>query len=72
MIAGALKSPITSLTLARFQKIGALTKTGCYSFYLCWKGPIFRETGAQLLSSVGLKTLESDSNFVRWWLKRLH
>ncbi|MGK7944615.1 MAG: beta-ketoacyl-ACP synthase [Microcystaceae cyanobacterium] len=32
VIAGAVETPITPLTLASFQKMGALSKTGCYPF----------------------------------------
>ncbi len=48
-IAGSLESPITPLTLAGFQKMGALAKTGCYPFDLHREGLVLGEGGAILV-----------------------
>lgn len=49
VIAGALESPITPLTLAGFQKMGALATTGCYPFDLHREGLVLGEGGAILV-----------------------
>lgn len=55
VIAGAVESPITRLTLAGFQKMGALAKTGCYPFDVAREGFVLAEGGAlMVLESVEL------------------
>ncbi|MDJ0727526.1 MAG: beta-ketoacyl-ACP synthase [Prochloraceae cyanobacterium] len=49
VIAGAVESPITPLTLAGFQRIGALAKTGCYPFDRHREGLVLGEGGAVLV-----------------------
>ncbi|MFW6264344.1 MAG: beta-ketoacyl-ACP synthase [Cyanobacteriota bacterium] len=46
VIAGAVESPITPLTLAGFDKMGALAKTGCYPFDTYREGLVLGEGGA--------------------------
>ncbi|MGB5917319.1 MAG: beta-ketoacyl-ACP synthase [Phormidesmis sp.] len=48
-IAGAVESPITRLTLAGFQKMGALAQTGCYPFDVVREGFVLGEGGALLV-----------------------
>ncbi|MDZ8055925.1 MAG: beta-ketoacyl-ACP synthase [Aulosira sp. ZfuVER01] len=45
-IAGAIEAPITPLTLAGFQQMGALAKTGAYPFDLCREGLVLGEGAA--------------------------
>lgn len=45
-IAGAVEAPITPLTLAGFQQMGALAKTGAYPFDLHREGLVLGEGGA--------------------------
>jgi 3-oxoacyl-[acyl-carrier-protein] synthase II len=45
-IVGALETPITRLTLAGFQKMGALAQTGCYPFDQQREGLVLGEGGA--------------------------
>ncbi|MEH2439233.1 beta-ketoacyl-ACP synthase [Nostoc sp.] len=45
-IAGAVEAPITPLTLAGFQKMGALAKTGAYPFDLHREGLVLGEGAA--------------------------
>ena len=49
VIAGAVESPITPLTIAGFRKMGALAKTGCYPFDRCREGFVLGEGGAVLV-----------------------
>jgi len=56
-IVGAVEAPITRLTLAAFQRMGALAKTGCYPFDKQREGLVLGEGGAMLL----LETAESAS-----------
>ncbi len=49
VIAGAVESPITPLTLAGFEKMGVLAKTGCYPFDRHRKGLVLGEGGAVLV-----------------------
>ena len=49
VIAGAVESPITPLTLAGFGKMGALAKTGCYPFDRQREGFVLGEGGALLV-----------------------
>ncbi len=49
VIAGAVESPITPLTLAGFGKMGALAKTGCYPFDQRREGFVLGEGGALLV-----------------------
>jgi 3-oxoacyl-[acyl-carrier-protein] synthase II len=46
VIAGAVEAPITRLTLAGFERMGALAKTGCYPFDLRREGLVLGEGGA--------------------------
>ncbi|MGB3265531.1 MAG: beta-ketoacyl-ACP synthase [Microcoleus sp.] len=45
-IAGAVEAPITPLTLAGFNRMGALAKTGCYPFDENREGLVLGEGGA--------------------------
>jgi 3-oxoacyl-[acyl-carrier-protein] synthase II len=45
-IAGAVEVPITPLTLAGFEQMGALAKTGCYPFVQQREGLVLGEGGA--------------------------
>jgi 3-oxoacyl-[acyl-carrier-protein] synthase II len=54
VVAGALETPITRLTLAGFEKMGALAKTGCYPFDQQREGLVLGEGGAVFV-------LESDT-----------
>ncbi len=49
VIAGAVESPITPLTLAGFRKMGALATTGCYPFDQRREGFVLGEGGAALV-----------------------
>jgi 3-oxoacyl-[acyl-carrier-protein] synthase II len=49
VIVGAIETPITKLTLAGFQKIGALATTGCYPFSSHREGLVLGEGGAMLV-----------------------
>lgn len=46
VIAGAVEAPITRLTLAGFERMGALAKTGCYPFDKHREGLALGEGGA--------------------------
>ncbi|MBE9171317.1 beta-ketoacyl-ACP synthase [Pleurocapsales cyanobacterium LEGE 06147] len=46
VIAGAVEAPITGLTLAGFERMGALAKTGCYPFDKRREGLVLGEGGA--------------------------
>ena len=48
-LAGAIEAPITPLTLAGFQQMGALAKTGCYPFERRREGLALGEGGAILV-----------------------
>jgi 3-oxoacyl-[acyl-carrier-protein] synthase II len=48
-IVGAVEAPITRLTLAAFERMGALAKTGCYPFDKQREGLVLGEGGAMLL-----------------------
>jgi len=49
VIAGAVETPITPLTIAGFQQMGALAKTGAYPFDKYREGLVLAEGGAVLL-----------------------
>lgn len=49
VVAGAVESPITPLTLAGFRKMGALATTGCYPFDQRREGLVLGEGGAALV-----------------------
>jgi 3-oxoacyl-[acyl-carrier-protein] synthase II len=49
VLAGAVEAPITPLTLAGFQQMGALAKTGCYPFDRHREGLALGEGGAVLV-----------------------
>ncbi|MFW6316161.1 MAG: beta-ketoacyl-ACP synthase, partial [Cyanobacteriota bacterium] len=46
VVAGAVESPITPLTLTGFSRMGALAKTGCYPFDKQREGLVLGEGGA--------------------------
>ncbi len=46
VIVGALETPVTKLTLATFDRMGALAKTGCYPFDGKREGLVLGEGGA--------------------------
>lgn len=46
VIAGAVETPLTPLTLAGFRKMGALAATGCYPFDQAREGFVLGEGGA--------------------------
>lgn len=46
VIAGAVETPITPLSLAGFERMGALAKTGCYPFDRDREGLVLAEGGA--------------------------
>lgn len=49
VIAGAVEAPITPLTLAAFQRMGALASTGCYPFDRLREGLVLAEGGAMFV-----------------------
>ena len=49
VIVGAIDTPITPLTLAGFERMGALAKTGCYPFDRRREGFVLGEGGAVLV-----------------------
>jgi len=49
VITGAIEAPITPLTIAGFQQMGALAKTGAYPFDLQREGLVLGEGGAVLI-----------------------
>ena len=49
VIAGAVEAPITPLTLAAFDRMGALAKTGCYPFDRNREGLVLGEGGAMFV-----------------------
>jgi 3-oxoacyl-[acyl-carrier-protein] synthase II len=49
VLVGAVESPITPLTLAGFNQIGALAQTGCYPFDRHREGLVLGEGGALLV-----------------------
>ncbi len=49
VVAGAVESPITPLTIAGFRKMGALATTGCYPFDQRREGFVLGEGGAVLV-----------------------
>jgi 3-oxoacyl-[acyl-carrier-protein] synthase II len=49
VIVGAVEAPITKLTLATFERMGALAKTGCYPFDQKREGLVLGEGGAVLV-----------------------
>jgi 3-oxoacyl-[acyl-carrier-protein] synthase II len=55
VLAGAIETPITPLTLAGFEQMGASAKTGCYPFDKYREGLVLAEGGAIFL----LESLES-------------
>lgn len=46
VIAGAVETPLTRLTIAGFERMGALAKTGCYPFDTHREGLVLAEGGA--------------------------
>ncbi len=53
VIAGAVEAPITPLTIAGFQQMGALAKTGAYPFDKYREGLVLGEGGAVLVLESG-------------------
>jgi len=49
VIVGAVEAPITPLTLAAFDRMGALAKTGCYPFDKNREGLVLAEGGAMFV-----------------------
>jgi 3-oxoacyl-[acyl-carrier-protein] synthase II len=49
VIAGAVEAPITPLTLAAFERMGALATTGCYPFDYKREGLVLGEGGAMFV-----------------------
>ena len=49
VIAGAIEAPITPLTIAAFERMGALAKTGCYPFDRDREGLVLGEGGAMFV-----------------------
>ena len=49
VIVGAIEAPVTRLTLAAFDRMGALAKTGCYPFDRTREGLVLGEGGAILI-----------------------
>ena len=49
VLAGAVEAPITPLTLAGFEKMGALARTGCYPFDLAREGLVLGEGAAVMV-----------------------
>ncbi len=49
VIAGAVEAPISPLTLAAFERMGALAKTGCYPFDRAREGLVLGEGGAMFV-----------------------
>lgn len=49
VIVGAVETPITPLTLAAFERMGALATTGCYPFDLKREGLVLGEGGAMFI-----------------------
>ena len=49
VIAGAVEAPITPLTLAAFEQMGALASTGCYPFDFVREGLVLGEGGAMFV-----------------------
>lgn len=63
VIAGAVESPITPLTIAGFRKMGALATTGCYPFDLRREGFVLGEGGAvMVLESAALAAARGAQN----------
>lgn len=52
-VVGAVEAPITPLTLASFQRMGALARTGCYPFDRDREGLVLSEGGAIFLLESG-------------------
>ncbi|WP_026102904.1 beta-ketoacyl-ACP synthase [Pleurocapsa sp. PCC 7319] len=48
-IVGAVEAPITPLTLAAFERMGALATTGCYPFDFAREGLVLGEGGAMFI-----------------------
>ncbi len=48
-VAGGVEAPVTPLTIAGFERIGALAKTGCYPFDKYREGLVLGEGGAVLV-----------------------
>ncbi|MEM7762310.1 MAG: beta-ketoacyl synthase N-terminal-like domain-containing protein, partial [Cyanobacteria bacterium P01_A01_bin.40] len=48
-IAGAVETPISPLTIAAFERMGALAATGCYPFDIAREGLVLGEGGAMFV-----------------------
>ncbi|WP_319420901.1 beta-ketoacyl-ACP synthase [Pleurocapsa sp. FMAR1] len=53
VFAGAVEAPITPLTLAAFERMGALASTGCYPFDVKREGLVLGEGGAMFVLETG-------------------
>lgn len=53
VVAGAVESPITPLTIAGFRKMGALASTGCYPFDHNREGFVLGEGGTVMVLEAG-------------------
>ncbi len=62
VIAGAVEAPITRLTLAGFERMGALAKTGCYPFDRGREGLVLGEGGAVFVLETAELALSRGAN----------
>lgn len=62
VLAGAVESPISPLTLAGFRKMGALAKTGCYPFDCDREGFVLGEGGAVVVLESGAIAKERNAH----------
>ena len=62
VIAGAVEAPITRLTLAGFERMGALAKTGCYPFDWRREGLVLGEGGAVFVLETAELALSRGAN----------
>ena len=61
VLAGAVETPITPLTLTGFAKMGALAKTGCYPFDQQREGLVLGEGGAVFVLESGESARERNA-----------
>ena len=59
-IVGAVESPVTRLTLAAFERMGALATTGCYPFARQREGLVLGEGGAVLILETAASARDRD------------
>jgi 3-oxoacyl-[acyl-carrier-protein] synthase II len=65
VIAGAVETPVTPLTLAGFAQMGALAKTGCYPFDTQREGLVLGEGGAVFILE-SLASAEGRNAHIYW------